>query len=198
MGNVYSLPLPPLTVNKGLIREFLSEDPPCFALGMIEERTRHCGFLALRPDEAIPREVSDLGFRFGHTMLGTKDFPIIQFLFRFYGFRTYTVLVNPNNPVVRTVLRTMVESGDYYFIEIGPDSTATVFRSEIGAENLAGLTTNLPMIMSATTTNEHYGTAVSLYRRKGEPEGVLLNWVCRDNMEYLDLSKDRLLMTPRE
>jgi hypothetical protein len=36
------------------MREFLAADAPCFALGMVEERQRQCGLLALRPEEAIP------------------------------------------------------------------------------------------------------------------------------------------------
>ena len=54
MSNVYSLPLPPLTVNRAFIDEFISANPPCFALGMIEERKKQSGFLAFRPNEAIP------------------------------------------------------------------------------------------------------------------------------------------------
>ena len=38
--------------------EFLSADAPCFAMGMIEERKHRCGFLSLRPEEAIPPDVT--------------------------------------------------------------------------------------------------------------------------------------------
>ena len=36
------------------MREFIAADAPCFALGMVEERKRQCGFVALRPDKVIP------------------------------------------------------------------------------------------------------------------------------------------------
>jgi hypothetical protein len=49
--------------------EFVSADAPCFALGMVAEGKRRCGFVALGPDKVIPREVSNGGFRFGHGML---------------------------------------------------------------------------------------------------------------------------------
>jgi hypothetical protein len=65
MSKVYSL-LPKLTVNEQFINEFISAQAPCFALGLVEERKRQCGFLALRPNEVIPPEVSSVGFRFGH------------------------------------------------------------------------------------------------------------------------------------
>jgi hypothetical protein len=46
------------------MREFVSADAPCFALGLVEEGKRRCGFVALRPGKAIPREVWDRGFSF--------------------------------------------------------------------------------------------------------------------------------------
>jgi hypothetical protein len=64
---------------------------------------------------------------------------VIQFAFQFYGFETYNVLVNPNNHLVKRVLITMVESGDYFFFAISPNRSVTAFRSEIGQEKLAGL-----------------------------------------------------------
>jgi len=45
--------LPTLTVNRPFMRAFLAADPPCFALGMVEERQRQSGFLALRTAEII-------------------------------------------------------------------------------------------------------------------------------------------------
>jgi hypothetical protein len=78
--------------------------------------------------------------------LGLAVLGVIQFSFHFYGFKTYNVLVNPNNPIVQTVLTTMIESGDYFFFALDSNSSATTFRSEIGETNLRGLETNLPRI----------------------------------------------------
>ena len=100
VSNVYPF-LPKLTMNGQFIRDFIAADSPCFALGLVEERKRQCGFLALRPDEVIPPEISAVGFNFGHALLGTTEFEVIQFVFYFYGFETYNVLVNPNNHLVR-------------------------------------------------------------------------------------------------
>src|SRR5467141_1381813 len=79
----------PLTVSRSFIRDFLAADPPCFALGLVEERQRLCGFLALRPPTVIPPAITDAGFRFGHSLLGTPNFVVVQFVFHFYGFDTY-------------------------------------------------------------------------------------------------------------
>src|SRR5450631_1522685 len=107
--------------------EFLAPDAPCFALGMVEERKRRCGFLALRPEEAIPLDVSGAGFSFGHCLFGNATFEVIQFSFHFYGFKTYNVLVNSNNPIVQTVLTTMIDVRDCI-----KGGGATIQISEVG------------------------------------------------------------------
>ena len=105
VSNVHPF-LPKLTMNGQFIRDFIAAESPCFALGLVEERKQQCGFLALRPDEVIPPEISAVGFNFGHALLGTAEFEVIQFAFQFYGFETYNVLVNPNNHLVKRVLIT--------------------------------------------------------------------------------------------
>ena len=82
VSNIYPF-LPKLTVNGQFIRDFIAAEPPCFALGLVEERKQECGFLALRPDEIIPREISAVGLNFGHALLGTAQFVVIQFAFEF-------------------------------------------------------------------------------------------------------------------
>jgi len=133
----YSIPLlPTLTVNSSFMREFVSADAPCFALGMVEQEKRRYGCVALRPDRAIPREVSNGGFRFGHSLLGNDRFEVVHFAFEFYGFETYNALVNPNNPLARAVLTAMVESGDYFFFALDSNESITAFRAELGQGNL--------------------------------------------------------------
>ena len=188
--------LPKLTVNGQFMRDFMAEESPCFALGLVEERKQPCGFLALRPAEVIPPEISGLGFNFGHALLGTTEFEVIQFVFHFYGFETYNMLVNPNNRLVKKVLMRMVESGDYFFFAISPNQSVTAFRSEIGQKNLAGLSTNLRQIQGSTTTDAQYQRALAQFRRRPDPPGQVLDWVCRDNLSYLDLTQNRLEMDP--
>jgi len=153
--------VPKLTMNGQFMRDFMAEESPCFALGLVEERKQACGFLALRPAEVIPPEISGLGFNFGHALLGTTEFEVIQFVFHFYGFETYNMLINPNNGLVKKVLMRMVESGDYFFFAISPNQSVTAFRSEIGQKNLAGLNTNLRQIQGSTTTDGQYRVAIA-------------------------------------
>ena len=194
MSKVYPL-LPKLTVNRRFIDNFIAAQAPCFALGLVEERQRQCGFLALRPNDVIPPEITNIGFRFGHSLLGTADFEVVHFAFEFYGFATYNVLINPNNPVVKTILTTMAESEDYFFFAINPTGSVTAFRSAIGQADMAGLKTNLPRIRNSTTTAIQYRQVLALFEKNPQPAGTLLNWVCRDNVEYLDLTQERLEMT---
>jgi hypothetical protein len=178
------------------MREFIEADTPCFALGLVEERGRQSGFLALRPAEEIPPEVSDSGFAFGHSLYGGSRFEVLHFAFQFYDFQTYNVLLNPNNPLVRTVLEVMVEGGDYFFFALSESGRVAAFRTEIGQETLSQVKANLSRIRQSTTTEIQYELARCSFEENPEPEGVLLDWVCRNNIDYLDLSEDRLDLTP--
>ena len=144
-GTVHPL-LPKLTVNRTFIQAFLTADPPCFAIGLVEERKQTCGFLALRLDEMIPAPVMQSGFRFGHSLFGSDDFIVLHFAFAFYGYGTYHVLVNPNNTIVQTVLRVMLENQDYFFFSINPNQQVTTFRSELGEPNLGFFAAPLEMV----------------------------------------------------
>jgi hypothetical protein len=185
-----------LTVNRSFIHDFLAAESPCFALGLVEERRRFGGFLALRPPTVIPPAITDVGFRFGHALLGNADSMVVQFVFAFYGFETYNVLVNPNNLLVRTVVTTMVHNEDYFFFALDAHGSVTAFRSDLEHADLAGLKTNLPRIQQAQTTEAQYRHAVTLFEQHPDPAGALLPWVCRDKAAYLDLTTDRLDMTP--
>ncbi len=72
----------------------------------------------------------------------------------------------------------------------------TTFRAEIGQETLSQVIANLARIEQSTTTEAQYHRALSAFADNPEPEGILLHWVCRDNLDYLDLTKDRLELTP--
>lgn len=69
MGDVHTF-LPRLTLNELFVQDLMVADPPCFALGYVEERGVKSGFLAMRPDKTIPSASSEQGFRFGHAALG--------------------------------------------------------------------------------------------------------------------------------
>jgi hypothetical protein len=163
---------------------------------MIEERKQKLGLLALRPGKIIPPEITAPGFNFGHSLLGNANFEVAHFAFDFYGFGTYNVLVNPNNPLVQAVLDIMIDSGKYFFLAIGPNQDVTAFRSEIGKETLVGITDNLARIKRSTTSDAQYQQALSQFQKHPFPPGQLLSWVCRDNVGYLNIASDRLEMTP--
>jgi hypothetical protein len=188
--------LPRLTVNKLFIDEFISAEAPCCALGLVEERKQSYGFIALRPNLAIPEQVTRTGFSFGHSLFGNDNFVVVHFAFHFYNYATFNVLVNPNNPVVQTVLNKMIATGDYFFFAVGPSGNATAFRSELGQDDLTGLKNNLARIQNAETTEEQYRKALAAFERNPDPPGKMLNWVCRDNTDYLDLTQHREELNP--
>jgi hypothetical protein len=167
--------------------------------GLVEEQPRICGFLAIRPNETLPPNVTATGFRFGHSLFGIWQYRVVHFAFEFYGFARYNLLVKPNNPMVQTVLTTMVESGDYFFFAIDANGSATAFNAEIGPgsdSDMAGLQRNLSRILRAETTDIQYQEALAQFPANPDPPGTLLNWVCRDEVRYLDLTTDRLEMVP--
>ena len=188
--------LPKLTTNRHFVNDFLGAKAPCFALGMVEERQQALGLLALRPPTAIPQEVMALGFNCGHSILGNADFEAVHFAFEFYGFATYNVLLNPNNPLVQTVLAAMLDSGEYFFLAVMPDHGVTAFRCDIGQENLTVLKDNWARIQGSTTNDLQYQKAFRQFQEHPYPPGQMLSWVCRDNLEYLDLTKDRMQLKP--
>ena len=189
--------LPILTVNRSFIQAFITAPAPCCAIGLVEVENRQCGFLALRPQTTIPPEVSEDGFNFGHSLYGNSKFEIIHFGFEFYGFQTYNVLINPNNAIVQSVLQAMIEGNDYFFFSLDEQSgSATAFRSDLGEDNLFNLKNDWQRIQGASTTEHQYRQALSTFAKKPHPPGVLLNWVCGDDINYLDLTSDRLDLTP--
>jgi hypothetical protein len=196
MGNIH-LFLPKLTLNKLFVRDLMAADPPCFAMGYVEERGSISGFLAMRPDENIPQDSTQQGFCFGHSMLGIGNSQILHFAFEFYGHATYNSLVNPENPIVQSVLTTMIQTKDYFFFAINPDQTVTAFRSKLEHSDLAGIETNQKRFKKADCTTEQYEKAFNAFSKNPDPPGQVMKWVCRDNPDYLNLSEHRLELNPR-
>jgi len=195
MSNVSPL-LPKLTFNRRFIHAFLDEAAPCFALGMVEEGMEQYAVLALRPGVAIPNDIADQGFEFGHSLLGDADYELIQFAFEFAGFATYTVVVNPNNPLVQAVVRSMVEHGSYFIMAIDQDAHVITFRADLGGDDLIGLTDNYDRFLHSSTTEAQYRKVLAQFTSLARATARILNWVCRDDISFLDLSKDRLEAEP--
>jgi len=187
---------PALVVHRLFMQEFLAAEAPCFALGMVEERQQLCGMLALRFDQEMPTAVADGGFEFGYALFGNTTFAVLHLVFVFLGFQTYNVLINPNNPLVQAVLRTMLDDGDYFFSALNTQGHVTAFRADIGSDGLAILRANRARLQQATTTAAQYQQALTSFAAHPDPVGILLPWVCRDNVASVDLTTNRMALTP--
>ena len=88
----------------------------------------------------------------------------------------------------------MIADEDYFFFALEATGRVTAFRAAIGQETLSQVKGNLARIEQSTTTEAQYHRALSSCAENPEPEGTLLHWVCRDNIDYLDLTKDRLAL----
>ena len=181
-------------MNGSFLQEFVAAPAPCFALGLVEEGKSHYGCVALRFEQAIPRSVLNRGFGFGHQLLAYHEVEVMHFIFDFYGFAVYHALFDPHHPLAHAVLTAMMASGDYFFFALDSDDSTTAFRSELGEGNLQALRQYMPSLRRAATEAQ-YERALALFQRNPEPPGTLLRWVCR-NEEYLDLTQDRLELTP--
>lgn len=195
MSNVSPF-LPKLALNRQFVYDLVDADAPCCALGMIEVRENQFGVLAIRPSDDFPADTSSEGFELGHSLLGSTDYEVVHFAFDFYDVATYNVLANPSSPLVKAVVRNMIQRGHYFILVIRPDNGVTVFRAGGDPNDLTGLKDNLPRVLASSTTAVQYEKALASYQQRPYPPGQLLNWVCRDNTSYLDLSTDRLELNP--
>jgi len=189
--------LPKLTLNRLFVDDLMAAKTPCFALGYVEARQSISGFLALRPDRTIPSASTDQGFCFGHCVLGLGGSPVLQFTFEFYNHARYHALVNPGNPIVQAVLSTMIETEDYFFFAINPDQTVTAFRSHLESSDLVGLRTNLERFGRVTCMPAQYEKVCEAFAKNPQPPGRIMEWVCRGNPDYLDLTQHRVELNPR-
>ena len=71
-----------------------------------------------------------------------------------------------------------------------------MLRAKISEGDLAGLKTNFPQIKEAQTTDTQYQKALSTFSKNPEPSAEPMNWVCRDDIDYLDLTSNRLDLNP--
>ncbi|MGD0104314.1 MAG: hypothetical protein ABSC06_09780 [Rhodopila sp.] len=120
--------LPTPTVHRQFMMDFIAEDAPCCALGLVEENGSQCAMIVLCLNQPLPRKVAAAGFNFGHRFIGGSDGEVVHFGFEFYGFATYNVLINPSDPVARRLLRTMMDTGDYFIFAL--DRTAARRHSD--------------------------------------------------------------------
>ena len=148
--------LPVLTVNHSFMHKFMDAETPCGALGLVEENERQSGFVALHLDADVPFDVTARGFRLGHSLLGNTTFEVIHLAFVFYGFRTWNLLINPNNPLVQAVLTHMLEDEDYFFFALSSSGQATAFRSEMGQDVLFYVKAHLPRVRHSTTVADNH------------------------------------------
>ena len=110
------------------------------------------------------------------------------------GCCCHLALVNPAIAMVRHILQTMADQGNNMFFSLNPDDAVTAFRSELAANDLAGL--HLPIIQKATTTPQQYEAVLRSFRRKPNPPGIVMQWICRHNPDYLYLDENAISMRP--
>ena len=72
----------------------------------------------------------------------------------------------------------------------------TAFRADIGSEGLAVLRANRVRLQASTTTDAQYQQALMSFAAHPDPTGILLQWICRETVAAVDLTTDRMALTP--
>ncbi len=191
---VQQLP-PTLTVNGRFLAEFISAVAPCFARGLVEQRRFWSGLLAIQLAENVPLEVLGVGCQLRCAVVGPPEYDLMKFSFGFQGLAPYHALVNPNNAVVRTVLRTMVDRGEHCVYVRTPNGAGVAFPAEAGERDVTGFADFLPRLLGSTTSEAQYRRTLQASRRNPSRRGTWLEWVCRNCWSALDVVNDRFTLT---
>lgn len=190
-------PLANLTLNTSFVRELISEEGPCFALGHVEEEGEVKGCFALKPEKVLPQASTQQGFCFGQSVLAFKDIPVFHFAFEFYDDETFNGLVTTDNPVVQSVLETIIKTQDHFFLVFNSDSSLIAFKHGSTSRTLIDIESNYEKFKDTECSTDDYEEAVQWFAKNPHPEGQIMKWVCRDNIDYLDLSTDRFDLNPK-
>ena len=93
----------------------------------------------------------------------------------------------------------MLEDEDYFFFALScrPDRRRPFAPRWVKTCSIY-VKAHLPRLRHSTTAETQYDLACLSFAGNPGPPGALLNWVCRDRTEYLDLSTDRLELNPVE
>jgi hypothetical protein len=121
--------------------------------------------------------------------MGPPGAPLLQFVFDFYDYATYSGLVSINDTIVQAVIPTMIENADYLFFVISLDNIATSYRASFSAADFVELKTNWAKFKDARYSSERYERAVRRMSKEPNPLGSrFIEWVCRENPAYLNTS----------
>ena len=190
LSNVTQLPVP-LTFNEPFLRAFMDSEPPCAALGLVEQAGQTRGFVAARINESLPLLATESGFDFGFELLGNERYQLIHFILTFPELQPYDIILNPNNPLVRKVVEVMRETAQYFFF-VFEEGEIRAFHQTMDRQNLEWFNTYGGVVHTATTTPEEYERALRRFRPDDSfLHGRLLDWVCREDTAFLDLQKNR-------
>jgi len=84
----------------------------------------------------------------------------------------------------------MVENEKYLFIVINPSQRAFTFLSDPKQKDLCGLKENIETTKTTMTPDRDYQLMLAAFRQNPEPPGKMLDWVCHDELDYLDLGEN--------
>lgn len=182
--------LPPLTFNKKFIEQFVAENLPCAALGIVETRGQQTGFLAIKTEKPLSDATTQNGFDLGTELLGKKDLIVLlHLILNFDSENIFDVLLNLNAPVTKRVLQLWEKTGNYFFFAFS-DTGFTAFNQNIS--DVWFQESYFEIMEKAKNTNSQYEDSVEIIKRKNDMmHGKYLGMVFQENLDFLDLNGNR-------
>lgn len=177
--------LPPLTLNRRLLKTVMDDGRPTFALGFVEERREVLPLLVV----SLP-ELDDLSLLGDDVALGCQAATgpggrALRLDFRFHDVTPLQVVVDVDQEPTRQVVSAITTTGNYFVLVVG-HSSVKAFRADTGAAErqcIGELLANVP-----SRANGARGGFDNL--RKALVRGsdaVTLEWVANGDASLLSL-----------
>ncbi len=179
-----------LVLNEKFMHEFTAAEPPCFGMGYLEINGEVNGFFALRPVQSInPADCYDT--RFDHSQIQKAHNTISALTFEFGASEdSYDVLLNPESPVIHAVLETMIRTQRSVMLLFNGNAIASS-HMKLAGNNLNVIKKILEAQQGITCSEETYDEIHQILSGDRGVHNILMQWVCRNDMTYLDLSTHR-------
>ncbi|MDA8094693.1 MAG: hypothetical protein M0T84_12500, partial [Betaproteobacteria bacterium] len=150
----------------------------------------------------LPCKLDNGALRHRHAVFRVGEFGVAKSggiwvaIGEFRRLGTFHVLVNPGDPAVRAVLRKMVEQRSYFVLVVDPGQHVTAFKAEVDEAALSGLADHNGRLERSTTSSVQYDKVRRQFSRRPQAPGTMMAWACRGGLAYLDLSQDRMELSP--
>jgi hypothetical protein len=178
-----------MVIHKKHLTEFYASQGHTFTLGIIEVDGIEKGFIGIKPSETIPREVIEKGVSFGNSVQEIDGQFVFHIAFKFYEFKTYHCLVQPQNPLVQSAFKRITETKDYCFLLMIGKSFIS-YMSPFEEDIFNQLVMKWDLLGGTICLDDTYDDALVKFKDTLFEGEEPMMWVCKDGADYLDINTD--------